>query len=179
MDGFLGNAAEPWRLPDMDALPPIKSGNGVDAMQAFKRDPETLARAWATPGMAGLEYRIGGLERDYETGNVSYDPENHQKMSQMRADKVRNIAFDVPALEVDQGSRGAELCVIGWGSTYGPISRAVGNMLAEGLSVAHIHLRHLFPFAYNQCELTSGFKHILVPEMNMGQLVTLMRDNNC
>ncbi len=179
MDGFLGNAAEPWRLPDMDALPRIKSGNGMEEINAFSRDPETLARAWATPGAAGLEHRIGGLERDYKTGNVSYDPANHQKMSQMRADKVRNIAFDVPALEVDQGEKGAELCVIGWGSTYGPISRAVGNMLAEGLSVAHIHLRHLFPFAYNQCELTSGFKHILVPEMNMGQLVTLMRDNNC
>ncbi len=181
MDGYLGNASEPWLIPDMDKLPDISVKNWTDpeGFSPFMRDEHTLARAWAVPGTPGLEHRIGGLERDYETGDVSYDPENHQKMSQVRVDKIRTIAFDIPELEVDQGERDAELGVIGWGSTYGPISRAVSNMREKGASVAHVHLRHLYPFAYNQCDITNGFKRILVPEMNMGQLITLMQDNNC
>ncbi len=181
MDGYLGNASEPWLIPDMNKLPDISVKNCTDpeGFSPFKRDADTLARLWAIPGTPGLEHRIGGLERDYVTGDVSYDPGNHQKMSQIRIDKVKGIASDLPELEIDQGERDAELGVIGWGSTYGPISRAVSNMREKGASVAHVHLRYLYPFARNQCEITSGFGRILVPEMNMGQLVTVMRDNNC
>lgn len=181
MDGFLGNASEPWAFPDMDKLPRIDTGHNVpkDEERPFHRNPVTLARDWVSPGRPGLEHRIGGLERDILSGDVSYDPENHQRMSQIRFDKIHNIAKDLPPLDVEQGELWDKLAVVGWGSTYGPISRAVMNMRAKGYSVAHIHLRYLHPFPKNQCKVLSTFDKLLVPEMNMGQLVSVMRDNDC
>jgi 2-oxoglutarate ferredoxin oxidoreductase subunit alpha len=179
-DGFIANAAEPWKIPDLNELEPIESGvYPAESGDIFKRAPDTLARGWVSPGTPGMEHRIGGLESDFITGDVSYNPENHQKMSQTRADKIHNIANDIPDLVVDQGENGGDLAVVGWGLTYGPISRAVSNLRNKGRNIAHIHLRYLFPFAKNQCDLLSGFRHILVPEMNMGQLVTLMKAGDC
>ena len=180
-DGFINNTSEPWSIPNIDDLPRIEVDNRTDPhnYKPYERDEQTLARAWAIPGTPGLAHRIGGLERDALTGAVSYDPANHQKMSQLRADKVANIALDVEDLTIDQGDKSGDLVVVGWGSTYGPISRAVTTMRAKGLSVSHVHLRQIFPFAANQCSLLSRFKRILVPEMNMGQLITLMKAMDC
>jgi 2-oxoglutarate ferredoxin oxidoreductase subunit alpha len=180
-DGFINNTAEPWKLPRLADLPEIAVPSRTDptGFLAFHRDETTLARPWAAAGTPGLAHRIGGLERDSETGMVSYDPANHHKMSKLRAAKIARIAADVPALPVDQGEPTGDLAVVGWGSTFGPISRAVGNLREQGHSVSHIHLRHLFPFPANQRQLMLGFRRILVPEMNMGQLVTLMRAQGC
>ncbi len=180
-DGFINNTSEPWSIPDINDLSRIEVPNRTDPTdyKPYERDEKTLARAWAIPGTPGLEHRIGGLERDALTGAVSYDPENHQKMSELRAQKIANIGFDVEELTVDQGDDSGDLVVVGWGSTYGPISRAVTTMRAKGCAVSHVHLRHIFPFPANQCELLSRFKRILVPEMNMGQLITLMKAMDC
>ena len=180
-DGFINNTSEPWAIPDIDKLPRIEVPNRTDpeSFQPYARDEQTLARAWAVPGTPGMAHRIGGLERDSLTGAVSYDPQNHQTMSDLRARKIRQIAFDVDKLTIDQGEPDDKLVVVGWGSTYGPISRAVSNLREHGLSVAHVHLRHIYPFAANQCELMSKFKRILVPEMNEGQLITLMKAMDC
>ncbi len=180
-DGFIANASGPWKLPDLSKLPRIEVSNHTDreGFHAFLRDPETLARAWAVPGTPGCEHRIGGIEKDFSTGHISYDPDNHQKMTDVRAAKVAGIAASVPALAPDQGEADGDLAVIGWGSTYGPISRAVTNVRARGHRVSHVHLRHLRPFASNQQELLAGFKRVLAPEMNAGQLVRLMRAEGC
>lgn len=180
-DGFINNTAEPWAIPNVDDLPRIDVPNRVDptGYKPYERDETTLARAWAVPGAPGLAHRIGGLERDGLTGAVSYDPQNHHRMSELRTQKIDQIAFDVDPLHVEQGEDTGDLAVVGWGSTYGPISRAVTTMRAKGLSVSHIHLRHIFPFAANQCEVMSKFKRLLVPEMNMGQLITLMKAKDC
>ena len=180
-DGFITNAAEPWHLPDFDALPRITLNNcsGGENFEPFRRDVETLARAWVVPGTPEKEYRIGGLERDQLSGEISYDPDNHQNMTELRREKVLRIAGDIPELRPDQGPDEGDLAVVGWGSTYGPISRAVGNMREKGHAVSHVHLRYLFPFAKNQCDLMARYNRILVPEMNMGQLITLMRDRGC
>ena len=180
-DGFINNTSEPWSIPDINDLPHIDVPNRTDPTNyhPYERDEQTLARAWAVPGTPGLAHRIGGLERDALSGAVSYDPANHQKMSELRAKKIANIAFDVENLTIDQGDESGDLVVVGWGSTYGPISRAVTTMRAKGLSVSHVHLRHIFPFPANQCALLSRFRRILVPEMNMGQLITLMKAMNC
>ncbi len=180
-DGFINNTAEPWLIPDIDQLPSIAVPNRTEPndYQPYARDENTLARDWVAAGTKGLAHRIGGLERDALTGAVSYDPQNHKHMSQVRAQKIKNIAFDVEPLRIDQGDDSGDLVVVGWGSTYGPISRSVTTMRAKGLSVSHIHLRHIFPFAANQCALMSKFKRILVPEMNMGQLITLMKAMDC
>ena len=180
-DGFINNTAEPWLIPDVDALPRIEIPNYAtpENYAPYQRDRGTLARPWVAAGTPEMAHRIGGLERDSETGNVSYDPDNHQKMSELRARKIARIANDVEDLRVDQGEDHGDLAVVGWGSTYGPISRAVTVMRAEGYSVSHIHLRHLFPFAANQCWLMARFKQVLAPEMNMGQLITLMRAHDC
>ena len=126
-DTFIANAAEPWRLPDVGSLEPFPVAFHADAegFQPYQRDPETLARRWVKPGTPGLEHRIGGLEKDYTTGNVSYDPENHQRMTDVRHEKIARIADDIPEQEVDQGPDHGAIAVVGWGSTYGPISRAV------------------------------------------------------
>ena len=180
-DGFISNASSPWRIPDVDAMEPIGVKNHTDpeGFHPLLRDPDTLARIWPVPGTPGLEHRIGGLEKDYDTGNISYDPDNHQKMTNVRSERIKRIAQQIEPLKVDQGDEEADVGVVTWGSTYGPVSRAVTVMRDEGHSVSHIHLRHLYPFAANQCEVMSKFKRLLVPEMNAGQLVTLMRDNNC
>ncbi len=177
-DTFIANAAEPWRLPDVGTLEPFPVTFHTDAegFQPYRRDEETLARRWVKPGTPGLEHRIGGLEKDYTTGNVSYDPENHQRMTNVRHEKIANIADDIPEQEVDQGPDHGAIAVVGWGSTYGPISRAVERSRDEyGIDVAHIHLRYLNPLPRNLGDLLASYETVLVPEMNMGQLTTVLR----
>jgi 2-oxoglutarate/2-oxoacid ferredoxin oxidoreductase subunit alpha len=176
-DGFIANAAEPWRLPDMaDYAPfPVDYRTDPEGFQPYARDAETLARPWVKPGTPGLEHRIGGIERDYSTGNISYDPANHQRMTEVRANKIAGIAKDIPAQDVDQGPISGKLALVGWGSSYGPISRAVGLSLERGLDVAHIHIRHICPLPSNLGALLGGYEKVVVPEMNTGQLVTLLR----
>jgi 2-oxoglutarate ferredoxin oxidoreductase subunit alpha len=176
-DGYIANASEPWLLPDVEALPhsPVVYAQPGEDFQPFARDPKTLARAWAVPGTAGLEHRIGGLERHDPDGAISYDPENHQCMTDLRAAKIDEIARDIPAQTIEMGPERGPLAVVGWGSTYGPISRAVNNLREEGLEVAHIHLRHIWPLPSNLGDLLAGFERVVVPEMNAGQLVKLLR----
>ena len=177
-DGYIANASEPWQIPDVDRLPripaAIASGRGED-IKPSRRDAKTHARTWVVPGTPGLEHRIGGLEKDYNTGHISYDPANHQRMTEIRKAKIDGIADDIPAQAVEAGNESGALAVVGWGSTYGPISRAVGNLRDEGLDVSHVHIRHIWPLARNLKSLLDGFGRILVPEMNTGQLVTLLR----
>ena len=140
----------------------------------YQRDPQTLARDWAIPGTPGLEHRIGGLEKEDVTGNVSYDPDNHDHMVRLRAQKVAGIAADIPALEVDDPD-GASLLVLGWGGTYGPIQSAARRLRHDGKKVAHAHLTHLNPFPRNLGEVLRSYDRVLVPEMNLGQLLKLVR----
>lgn len=176
-DGFVANASGPWALPDLDTIERIDVRNHTDpnGFHPFVRDPDTLARAWAVPGTPGCEHRIGGIEKDFDSGHISYEPDNHQKMTDVRAAKIAGIAGSIADLEIDQGDTHGDLVVVGWGSTYGPISRAVTNIRSKSHKVSHVHLRHLNPFAANQNELLAGFKRILVPEMNAGQLVKLLQ----
>lgn len=178
-DGYIANASEPWRLPDVSELPrfPASFASEPEGFQPFSRDPVTLARPWAIPGTPGLEHRIGGIERQSGSGNISYDPENHQNMTKLRADKIAGIAKDIPLQTPSSGAEEGRLAVVGWGSTFGPISRAVDTMLGEGASVAHIHLRHIAPLPRNLGTLLGQYDEILVPEMNSGQLITLLRDS--
>jgi len=176
-DAFLAHAAEPWRIPDLDALPrfPVRFRTDPAGFHPFLRDPATLARPWARPGTPGLEHRIGGLEKDYDTGHISYDPENHARMTHARADKIAGIARDVPPQTVALGDDHGAVAVVGCGSTYGAIHQAVREARDEGRDVSHIHLRYLNPFPRNLGELLKRFARILVPEMNAGQLVNLLR----
>jgi 2-oxoglutarate ferredoxin oxidoreductase subunit alpha len=176
-DGYIANAAQPWIIPDVEALGsfPVRFRTDPAGFQPYLRDPETLARPWAIPGTPGLEHRIGGLEKDYDSGHISYDPDNHRRMTEVRAAKIARVANDIPAQTIEEGHERGELAVVGWGSTYGPISRAVSNMRNEGYDVAHVHIRHIWPLPSNLGELLSGFDRVLVPEMNSGQLVTLLR----
>ena len=176
-DTFIANAAEPWRLPDAGAFTPFPVAFRTDptGFHPYARDPETLARPWVKPGTPGLEHRIGGLEKDYDSGNVSYDPENHQRMTDARHRKIARIAGDIPPQTVEQGPEGGALAVVGWGSTHGPISRAVERTRGEGHAVSHVHLRHLCPLPANLGPLLAGFDKVLIPEMNMGQLATVLR----
>ena len=176
-DGYLANGAEPWRLPDVRALEPfpVEFHTETEGFHPFQRDPETLARVWALPGTPGLQHRVGGLERSHDTGHISYDPANHLKMTEVRAQKIENIADAIPAQTVDFGPEKGELAVVGWGSTYGAISQAVRGLVAEGHSVAHIHLRHLLPFAKGLGDVLRSYDKILVPEMNNGMLVKHLR----
>jgi 2-oxoglutarate ferredoxin oxidoreductase subunit alpha len=176
-DGYLANASEPWLIPDFaDYAPfPVHFHDRPEGFQPFMRDPDTLARVWAKPGTPGLEHRIGGIERDYDTGDISYDPENHDRMTRVRAAKIDGIANNIPEQAVDQGETSGRLAVVGWGSTFGPISRAVTEMREDGLAVSHIHIRHLWPFPRNLGRLLEEFDRILVPEKNNGQLATILR----
>ncbi len=176
-DGYLSSAAEPWLIPDAEAVEPFPVTFRTDpkGFHPFVRDPKTLARAWAVPGTPGLEHRIGGLERSYDSGHISYDPENHQKMTEVRAAKVARIADDIPLQDVAVGEERGAMVLVGWGSTFGPIHQAVRLLLAEGCQVSHVHVRYLSPFPRNLGELLKGFDRILVPEMNTGQLVTVLR----
>jgi 2-oxoglutarate ferredoxin oxidoreductase subunit alpha len=176
-DGYLANAAEPWRLPDVTGLPtfPVTFRTEAAGFHPFVRDPDTLARAWAVPGTPGLEHRIGGLEKHADSGHISYDPANHQKMTDLRAAKINGIAADIPRQEVSLGEETGDLAVVGWGSTWGPIHQAVVEAISRGLRVSQIHIRYLHPFPSNLGDLLGGFSQVLVPEMNTGQLVTMLR----
>jgi len=178
-DGFLANGAEPWRLPSVSDLPDISvpfavSTNHEGEFWPFLRDPETLARPWAIPGTEGLEHRIGGIEKQDGSGNIDYDPGNHELMTQLRAAKVAGIAKDIPLVEVDDPGS-ASLLVLGWGSTWGVAQQAVRQARARGLSVAHAHLVHVNPFPTNLGEVLARYQHCLIPEMNTGQLARLVR----
>ncbi len=176
-DGYIANAAEPWRIPDADTFEafPTEFHADTEGFHPFLRDPETLARVWVKPGTPGLEHRIGGIEKAYDSGHISYDSENHQKMTDTRAAKIDGIADYIPLQDVADGNGSGALVVVGWGSTYGPISRAVSNLRAEGKDVSHIHLRHIWPFPRNLGDLLGQFDNVLVPEMNNGQLVNVLR----
>ncbi|MEK6687379.1 MAG: 2-oxoacid:acceptor oxidoreductase subunit alpha [Gemmatimonadota bacterium] len=176
-DGYLANAAEPWRLPDLKALPefPVRHHTSPEGFHPFLRNPESLARVWPVPGTPGLEHRIGGLERHYDSGHISYDPENHARMTQVRMAKVAGIAKSIPPQQVTLGTEGGRLAVVGWGSSYGPIRRAVALSREDGLDVSHIHIRYIHPFPTNLGDLLRKFERIVVPEKNTGQLVTILR----
>ncbi len=176
-DGYIANAAEPWLIPDLDALAPMPVTFRTDpqGFHPFLRDEATLARPWAVPGTPGLEHRIGGLEKGYDSGHISYDPVNHQRMTEARMAKIAGIADDIPRQAVEEGGERGRLAVVGWGSTYGPINRAVNRVRGEGLDVSHIHIRHIWPLPRNLCDLLGGFEQVLVPELNTGQLLTLLR----
>jgi 2-oxoglutarate ferredoxin oxidoreductase subunit alpha len=178
-DAYLANGSEPWLLPDVESLPDISTEFAQPEQHEgdflpYKRDPDTLARPWAIPGTPGLEHRIGGLEKADGTGNVSYDPDNHDLMVRMRARKVAGIAADIPELAVDDPD-GAGLLVLGWGGTYGPITAAVRRLRRDGRKVAQAHLTYLNPFPRNTGEVLRRYDKVLVPEINLGQLVKLIR----
>jgi len=175
-DGFVANGSEPWRLPAIEDLPDLRTEfwTDTDDFQPYSRDPETLARPWAIPGLAGLEHRIGGLEKENLSGNVSHDPANHQLMTDLRAEKVARVARDIPELEVE-GEEAGDLLVLGWGSTLGAITGAVRDARSQGLEVGRAHLRYINPFPRNLDEVLERFEKILIPEMNSGQLALLMR----
>ncbi|MCH7639563.1 MAG: 2-oxoacid:acceptor oxidoreductase subunit alpha, partial [Bacteroidetes bacterium] len=183
-DGYLGNGAEPWRIPDPDALIPFEirladpetaARDEDGAFLPYVRDEATNARPWAPPGVAGLEHRLGGLEKDFLSGDVSYDPENHRLMTEIRAAKVAGIANELPPLAVEGDEKG-DVLVLGWGSTYGAIKAAVERTRAQGLSVGHAHLRWLNPFPNDLGAVLSCFSKVLIPELNHGQLVRLIRE---
>ena len=179
-DAYLANGSEPWLLPELDTLPDLTptfatEPNAGDEFLPYLRDPETLARPWAVPGTPGLEHRIGGIEKADRTGNISYDPDNHDHMTRMRAQKVAGIAGDIPELAVDDPDGDATVLVLGWGGTYGPIAAGVRRARAAGHKVAHAHLRYLNPFPHNTGEVVRRYEKVLIPEMNMGQLLQLVR----
>lgn len=176
-DGYLANAAEPWQIPDIKSLPrfPVRHHDDPEGFRPSLRDKNTLARVWAKPGTPGLEHRIGGIERSFETGNISYDPANHQVMTDLRRDKVQGIAADIPMQDVCLGDDSGNLAVVGWGSTFGAIHQAVKRARAEGLAVSHIHVRYISPLPANLGELLARFDRVLVPEMNTGQFIRLIR----
>ena len=176
-DGYIANASEPWQIPAVDQLAhfPVRFLTDTTMCKPFARDAETLARPWIKPGTPNMEHRIGGLEKDYDTGHISYNAENHQRMTDLRSGKIDGVANDIPLQEVEQGAITGKLAVVGWGSTFGPISHAVNNARADGIEVSHIHLRHIWPLPRNLGGLLAGFEQVLVPEMNHGQLVTLLR----
>ena len=176
-DGYLANAAEPWQIPDTSQFEkfPVQHHHDAGTFKPSLRDNKTLARVWAKPGTPGMEHRIGGIERSFETGDISYDPANHQIMTDLRRDKVQGIAADIPEQEVCLGETSGRLAVVGWGYTFGAIHQAVKRARKEGVAVAHIHIRYLSPFPANLGKLLSQFDSVLVPEMNTGQLVRLLR----
>jgi 2-oxoglutarate ferredoxin oxidoreductase subunit alpha len=175
-DGYLANGAEPWALPDIDQLPKIEVNFVTDPtnFMPYSRDDVTLARPWALPGTPGLEHRIGGIEKQHITGNVNYDPENHHQMVLLRQEKVDRATADIPLVEVF-GAKTGKVLVLGWGSTYGSITSAVERLQGEGKSVSSAHLRHLNPFPKNLGEVLAGFETVIIPEMNLGQLCTMIR----
>ncbi len=184
-DGYLANGAEPWKLPDLEAIEPIVPGyatepnstndKGEPVFLPYERDPETLARAFAVPGTPGLEHRIGGIEKANRTGGISYDPDNHDAMVRLRQAKVDGIVADVPDVVVDDPSGRAKVLVLGWGSTYGPITAAARRVRLGGRDVATAHLRHLNPMPANLGDVLRRYEQVIVPEMNLGQLAQLLR----
>ena len=176
-DGYITNASEPWRIPDPDDHErfDVTFRTDPEGFHPFARNDETLARGWVKPGTPELMHRIGGIERSYDTGHISYDPANHQKMTDVRAAKIDGIANDIPEQGVAAGETSGKLAIVGWGSTYGPINRAVSNMRDEGYDVSHVHLRHIWPLPRNLKDLLSNFEQVIVAEMNNGQLRTVLR----
>ena len=180
-DGYIANGSEPWRLPELSELPDLTVSfldrpNGEDGLfLPYLRDPETLARPWAVPGTAGLEHRIGGIEKADKTGNISYDPDNHDFMVRTRQAKVDGIAKSIPPVQADDPTGAAKVLVLGWGSTYGPIGAAVRRVRRAGHSIAQAHLRHLNPFPANLGEVLARYDKVVIPEMNLGQLALLIR----
>lgn len=180
-DGYIANGAEPWKFPTSDQLQPIhvkfktELGHGEEKLQPYLRD-EKLARPWAIPGTPGLEHRIGGLEKQNITGNISYDPENHQLMVKIRQEKVDKIAEYIPEQKLDSGPEKGKLLVLGWGSTYGAIKSAVAELQAQGNEVSHAHLRYVRPFPKNLGDIIKNFDKVLIPEINNGQLIKIIRD---
>ena len=178
-DGYIANAAEPWKVPDMSSYTPFPVRFMETAQEGgflpYGRD-EKLKRPWVKPGTPGLMHRIGGIEKALNTGHIEYAPANHQAMTEVRRDKVLGIANDIPEQEVELGQKGGKLAIVGWGSTFGPIYQAVRRARAKGLDVSHIHLRHIWPMPKNLGDLLKSYEKILVPEMNTGQLKTVLRD---
>jgi 2-oxoglutarate/2-oxoacid ferredoxin oxidoreductase subunit alpha len=181
-DGYIANAAEPWKVPstsDYKPFPVVFHDQPLaenEKVNAYARDPDTLKRVWIKPGTPGLMHRIGGIEKDFSSGNISYEAANHQKMTDTRANKILGIADHIPLQTVDQGDDTGDLVIVGWGSTYGPITQAVRKARAKGKKVSHVHVRHIWPLPKNLGTLLKGFNHILVPEMNNGQFKTVLRD---
>jgi len=176
-DGYIGNASEPWKLPDISKLEkfPVKHHTDTEDFHPFKRDPETLARPWVKPGTPGLLHRIGGIEKDYDSGHISYDPKNHQLMTDTRAEKIANIANDMPEQSVSLGTEGGKLAVVGWGSTRGAIHQAVKRARAENIDVSHIHIGNIWPLPRNLERLLKSYDNVIVAEMNKGQMNKLLR----
>jgi 2-oxoglutarate ferredoxin oxidoreductase subunit alpha len=175
-DGFIANASEPWEVPDISEIDGFEVDRTLPKdFQPYRRDPDTLSRPWVVPGTKGGIHRIGGIERADGSGNISYDPENHQKMTDIRANKILGIADDIPEQTITQGEATGKLAIVGWGSTYGPISKAVENLRVDRHNVSHIHLRHIWPLPRNLKQLLDGFELILLPEMNKGQCTTLLK----
>jgi len=175
-DGYLANGAEPWKIPDLSELPeiPVHFETNTEDFHPYRRNPTTLARPWAIPGTPGLEHRVGGIEKQDVTGNINYDPLNHERMVRLRAAKVEAVADDIPDA-VPAGDQSGDLLIVAWGSTHGPITAALKTARAKGQSVGHVHLRHLNPLPRNLGDVLKRYKHVLVPEMNMGQLVMILR----
>jgi 2-oxoglutarate ferredoxin oxidoreductase subunit alpha len=175
-DGYLANGAEPWRIPNLDDIPdfPVKFETNPEGFQPYRRDPQTLARPWAIPGTPGLEHRLGGLEKQDVTGNINYEPLNHEHMVRLRAAKVEAIVQDIPDI-VPTGDPDGDLLIVAWGSTYGAITAGVNAQRARGKRIGHVHLRNLNPLPRNLGEVMERYKHVLVPEMNMGQLILVLR----
>ena len=176
-DGYLANASEPWNIPNTDDVAdfPVNFLKDTKNFSPTKRDTATLARNWPIPGTPDLEHRIGGIEKSYETGNISYDATNHQKMTDVRKNKIDGIKNDIPRQEVTRGDDSGEIVVVGWGSTFGPITRAVQKVRADGHKISHVHIRHIWPLPKNLETLLNNFKTIIVAEMNTGQLATILR----
>mgnify|MGYP006289518013 CR=1 FL=1 len=175
-DGYLANGSEPWKIPEVADLPEVKAVFRTDpeGFHPFVRDPDTLGRAWALPGTPGLEHRLGGLEKSFDTGHISYDPDNHQKMTRIRTKKIANIAQDIPELEVFGADEG-EILLLGWGSTFGALRQATQIAREQGYDVAHAHLKYLSPFPRNLERVLQRFERVIIPEMNQGQLAMLIR----
>jgi 2-oxoglutarate ferredoxin oxidoreductase subunit alpha len=175
-DGYIANGAEPWLLPDVSTLVPVDPNHrsNPEGYFVYQRNPETLARDWVIPGTPGLEHRIGGIEKDALTGNISYDPINHEKQTKVRAEKVERVAQEVGELDL-RGESSGDVLVIGWGGTFGALRQATEALRNEGKKVSHVHLRWLSPLEPGLDTIIRNFKHVLIAELNMGQLRTVLR----
>ena len=176
-DGYLANGSEPWKLPTKEELVPVKASyhTSTEDFSPWRRDEDTLARVWAVPGTPGLQHRVGGLEKDYDSGNISYDPHNHERMVHLRQQKIDRIADDIPEAVPFGAPEGGKLLVLGWGSTFGAIRQATKAAREQGKDVSHLHLRHLSPFPKNLGEVLRSYEQVMLPEMNMGHLCTILR----